>query len=305
MRGKKKMIKTTKTILVALALLLAMPLTMAQTDIANATGQENGMREIMPFETVQGAEMRLLQLERAIHMNIVKGETMIDAIRAEADEETIEELEAILLALVDLKEEVSEYELVGEQEDVEAFVSFRQEASALSKEFRDAAREVITEDRAQIIRNEAQGRAEQAMAATNYQENIRERANEHNEEIVKRAMEDQGIINEDFEDLLERIRNRDIEPRDIRTEVMSLVREIRSEQANEILANLREEAMRQEINARENINRINEEVLQNKTEIARQRIQEIKDRIPEDVVENISEIINNLGERIPFRGGMQ
>ena len=299
------MIKTTKTILVALALLLAMPLTMAQTDIANATGQENGMREIMPFETVQGAEMRLLQLERAIHMNIVKGETMIDAIRAEADEETIEELEAILLALVDLKEEVSEYELVGEQEDVEAFVSFRQEASALSKEFRDAAREVITEDRAQIIRNEAQGRAEQAMAATNYQENIRERANEHNEEIVKRAMEDQGIINEDFEDLLERIRNRDIEPRDIRTEVMSLVREIRSEQANEILANLREEAMRQEINARENINRINEEVLQNKTEIARQRIQEIKDRIPEDVVENISEIINNLGERIPFRGGMQ
>ncbi len=296
------MIKTTKTILVALALLLAMPLTMAQTDIANAAGQENGMREIMPFETVQGAEMRLLQLERAIHRNIVKGETVIDAIRAEADEETIEELEAILLALVDLKEEVSEYELVGEQEDVEAFVSFRQEASALSKEFRDTAREVITEDRAQIIRNEAQGRAEQAMTTKGYQENIRERANEHNEEIVKRAMEAQGIINED---LLERIKNRDIEPGDIRTEVMSLVREIRSEQANEILANLREEAMRQEINARENINRMNEELLRNKTEIARQRIQEIQDRIPEDVVENISEIINNLGERIPFRGGTQ
>ena len=296
------MIKTTKTILVALALLLAMPLTMAQTDIANAAGQENGMREIMPFETVQGAEMRLLQLERAIHRNIVKGETVIETIRAEVDDETIEELEEILLALVDLKEEVSKYELVGEQEDVEAFVSFRQEASALSKEFRDAAREIITEDRAQIIRNEAQGRAEQAMATTGYQENIRERANEHNEEIVKRAMEAQGIISED---LLERIRNRDIEPGDIRTEVMNLVREIRSEQANEILANLREEAMRQEINARENINRINEEVLQNNTETARQRIQEIQDRIPENAVENISEIINNLGERIPFRGGMQ
>ena len=296
------MIKTTKTILVALVLLLALPSTMAQTDTANEAKQETEMREIMPFETRQGAEMRLLQIERAIHKNIVKGETVIDNMREEAGEDIIEELELILLALVDLKKEVSNYVLEGGQQDVEAFVSFRQEASALSKEFRDTAREVITEDKAQAIRVEAQRRAEQAMAATGYQENIRQRAKEHNEEIVRRAMDAQGIMSED---LLERIRNRDIEPRVIRTEVMNLVRVARSEQANEILVNLREESMRQEINARENMNRVNEELLQNKTEIARQRVQEVKNRVPEDLARNISEVINNLGERISFRGGMK
>ena len=289
----------TKTFLVAFTLLLALPLTMAQADITNEVGQETNAREVMPFETIHGAEMRLLQLERAIHRNILNGETIIESLDAELENETIIELEAILQSMIDLKEEVSAYD-VGTEDDVENFVSFRQEASALTKEFRDTVRETVDEERAQEIRTAANERARDAIAE--YQENINERARAHNEEITQRRIEVQGIISED---LLEKIRTGEIEPQQIREEVLNLVRENLGEQASDAIENMREDALRQEITARENINRIREEVLENNTARAKERIQEVRDRLPDDLEQNISERIKDLNERIQNRGGIR
>ncbi|MFP4403370.1 MAG: hypothetical protein ACLFPJ_03405 [Candidatus Woesearchaeota archaeon] len=291
-----------KPFIVVFALLSVLPLTMAQPDITNEVEQEIDVKEIMPFETNPGAEMRLLQLERAIHMNIIKGETVLEYIEEEVTQPTIDELEAILISLIDLKEEVSTYEIAEREENIEAFMSFKQEASALTKEFRDTARIIVDGDEVLVVRNVADERAQESIVATRYQENINEKAMAHNEETVRRNLQAQGIVSEN---LVERIRNKEIEPQEIRGEVMNLVREVRDEQANEVLANMRDEATKQETNAKENVNRIKEEVLEDITEKARKRIKEVKDRLPDDVKQNISERIKGLDKKIPNRGGLQ
>lgn len=246
--------------------------------------------ELAPFRTNHGASVRLLQLERSIQKNIIQGELLLNRLADRLDNESLEELEAILMAMEDLKLSVSEYELQGNEEDVRAFVNFRHEASMLTKEFRETLRTFVRESERNNLRNRVieESRASPALARMNNL--LRERAREHNEKVVRDSVEDSGVIDEN---LLRRIRSGEIESREIREEVLRSVRADRAEQAQDVLRDMREEALRRRMNLREESEKLRAEVREANAEVReermRERINEVRDRLPEELNKRVRE----------------
>ncbi|MFH1234533.1 MAG: hypothetical protein V1493_02880 [Candidatus Diapherotrites archaeon] len=109
--------------------------------------------EIMAMDSGIGAQIRLLQLEKAVLKGTLEGEAIIGFIRGTYPEKDVNALEETLAEMQSLKDEVrAEYETVkadgvGEG-TVNAFVDLKNDARSLAKQFRDAVRDLLQgEDR--------------------------------------------------------------------------------------------------------------------------------------------------------------
>ncbi|MCC7574003.1 hypothetical protein KO361_00220 [Candidatus Woesearchaeota archaeon] len=318
--------KNLKVFLVVLALLIALPLSLADDNETNEDDVINGNDvddvennesdtdadeaevvddeaddeldevaddvELAPFNTNDGATVRLLQLERSIQKNILQGEMLLERLADRLSEESLEDLEAILLVMEDLKSKVSSYELVGKEEDVRAFVEFRHEASELSKEFRETLREFVQEQERNDLRAQVNKEVHELPNLARYDDALRERARIHNEEIVRASGRD--VISED---LLSRIRSGEVEPKQIKEEVLSSVRNIRAEQANDVLRDMQEEALRQRMNIMQEQERVRNQVSSENGERVKEKINEMKERVPEDLQQRIDSRLSNIAQR--------
>ena len=103
--------------------------------------------EIMPYP--HGAQIRLLQLEKAITKNIARGTEIIAALQ-ELDVNTTD-LEAILAELELVKEEVQAAD-PNATDAVQVFIDLKADAIELSKEFRDTVRELVDEITLEALR---------------------------------------------------------------------------------------------------------------------------------------------------------
>lgn len=272
-----------KQTLMFLLILMVLPLALAE-EIEEEKEPEKveEEKELLPFKTNHGATVRLLQLERSIQMNILRGEKILEEFHEDIDENQTEDLEAILISLEDLKEKVSNYE-VGSEEDVEKFVFFKQEAITLTKEFREIITNQIQEDARENARERITKETRNNEEIRNKTETIRERAREHNEEVV-RNINASNIITEE---LLNKIRSNEIDPKEIRTQVLNNIRNQRSEQANETLRRISEDARQRAENARQEAIRLREEFEENHAQRIRESIIEVKNRTREEIKQRI------------------
>jgi len=102
--------------------------------------------EVVAMELGPGAQVRLLQLQKAILRNILRGEKVIEFIQGLDANADVSELQEILAELEVLKDEVAAFVPQGDNEEtVKAFVDFKNDAISLSKQFRDASKELIGE----------------------------------------------------------------------------------------------------------------------------------------------------------------
>ena len=141
---------------IIMVLLLMMSLTsFAVADDAEDTEQDDveideetqDEIEIMPYP--HGAQIRLLQLEKAITKNIARGTEIIAALQ-ELDVNTTD-LEAILAELELVKEEVQAAD-PNATDAVQVFIDHKADAIELSKEFRDTVRELVDEITLEALR---------------------------------------------------------------------------------------------------------------------------------------------------------
>ena len=141
---------------IIMVLLLMMSLTsFAVADDAEDTEQDDveideetqDEIEIMPYP--HGAQIRLLQLEKAITKNIARGTEIIAALQ-ELDVNTTD-LEAILAELELVKEEVQAAD-PNATDAVQVFIDLKADAIELSKEFRDTVRELVDEITLEALR---------------------------------------------------------------------------------------------------------------------------------------------------------
>jgi hypothetical protein len=248
--------------------------------------------ELAPFKTNNGATVRLLQLERSIQKNILQGELLLERLADRLSEESLEDAEAILLVMEDLKNRVSTYELKGQEEDVRAFVEFRHEASSLTKEFRENLGRFVQEQERNNLRAQVNKDVRELPNLARYDNALKERARIHNEEIVRASGKD--VVDED---LLSRIRAGEIEPKQIKEEVLSSVRNIRAEQANDVLREMQEEALRQRMNIMQEQERIRNQVSGENGERVREKINEMKQNVPEDLQQRIDSRLSNVAQR--------
>ncbi|MEM0360595.1 MAG: hypothetical protein QXK06_04650 [Candidatus Diapherotrites archaeon] len=148
---------------------------------------EETSQEIQAINSGYGAQVRLLQLEKAVVRAIARGEAIVSFIKEKFPEKDTSGLEAILKEFEALKEEIkTEYESVkanGVDEDtVKTFVDLKKDARSLAKQFRDTVRELLKG-------NEKQGLAQYL------NEKLKETDNQEIEELNSKIRENAQKFN--------------------------------------------------------------------------------------------------------------
>lgn len=166
--------------------------------------------EIEIMDSSIGAEMRLLQLERALKIRILHMEAILEVVKEDINDSS--ELESIIEEMNMLVEEVQNISVErADQEAVQKFVDVKLDARDLVSRFREIARPLLTEEDVQelrqrfveIDRDEVQ----------ELREKIRERRRELNSQRAKRVL---GLMGVNDEELINRIREGEVSPREIR-----------------------------------------------------------------------------------------
>ena len=232
------------------------------------------------MDTPTGAEIRLMQLERSINRNVETGRIALDRIAEEYSEEELSGLEELLEELESLSEEVSTMSTEGESSEIaKEFVAIKAEARELTKQFREASRELVTEQAREEIRDRAREVSE-SEEAQQLQQQIRERINEHNSERVREITERMGV---NGTGLAEAVRNGEISVGEAVSEVARGFSGLGEEQRNESMARANEIRAQREVHkneiAQQAIERANERVAEAKerASAARERIQSVVD----------------------------
>lgn len=145
--------KTGKTLAVVVALLVVLsifPFAMAeenessQQDNETAEVSQETQHEAEAAATLHGAKIRLLQLEKAIARNIVRGNVVIQYIESQNTSVNTTEMKAIVAEMAALKVQVEAVNPEDNGKEVaKQFVELKADAIDLSKRFRDEAREYL------------------------------------------------------------------------------------------------------------------------------------------------------------------
>ncbi|HHQ45195.1 MAG TPA: hypothetical protein ENN13_03555 [Candidatus Altiarchaeales archaeon] len=171
-----------KKILMFLALLLlfaAIPYAFAQGDAE--------LEEVEAMDSTIGAQMRFTQLEKSITQNIMRGQTVVDEILQEDENADVAGLEAILAELEILRREASGFEPTGiAEDDARLFVDAKLDAVALSQEFRTLAREMVSPEQADAIRNRTRYKNQTGLEEVSGEINALK--NQYNAQVMQKIM---------------------------------------------------------------------------------------------------------------------
>ena len=197
----------TKNLMIAFALLaimLVLPFSVAAQS-ANANATANGavgttltpddQAEVATMQTQQGAQVRMLQLEKSIQANIVAGNEVISSINATNASVNTSELDAIVAELQALLDQIMEVDYNQSNKDlVTQFVAFKKQAITISQEFRELVRTIVSNDDAAQIRERIVAKEKESLG--NYIQRIQEAKRKYNAERIRGFLNNSGIDNE-------------------------------------------------------------------------------------------------------------
>ena len=196
--------------------------------------------EIMSYQF--GAEVRLLQLEKSITKNVLKGEEVISVLK-EAEYNTTE-LEAILSELELLKEEVQSADS-NSTDAVQIFVDLKSDAIELTKDFREIFKDLLDEGTVEELRERIGEMVSEKVQ--NLSQQIRNRIRQFNRNQLHRIY---GIIGETNGSLINEYQNGNITKEQVKQQISKKVNEMTKEKRYQIFSELKEGKIRERIQAR-------------------------------------------------------
>lgn len=221
------------------------PAAMAQEELTEEAIAQDTMAEASSMDQKIGAELRLLQLERAIARNILGGNQVIAQVEENGKDAT--ELEALITELEALKLEVQDLD-PQDAGAVEAFVNIKHEAIEISREFREIARGLLEQgDRLAIA---SKIRAMDKTELQQYNEQIRNKIRAQNAEIVSKTFDALGIENEE---LVAKVENGEATHAEVRNEIRNAVEAMTPEEKRAAWTTLMESGVRKDVAVRARI----------------------------------------------------
>lgn len=148
-------------------------------------------------ESGLGAEVRILQLRKAIMKNYIIGQEVVNLLKVRG--ENVTELEGILAEISLLKDEVGKLD-PNSANAVESFVNIKRDARQLSQDFRGIAQSLLTADDKQAIAEALKANEE----LSNINPEIRNAVQNLNAQRVQNALQRMGAQDDG---LVERIRS--------------------------------------------------------------------------------------------------
>ena len=242
-----------------------------------------------------GPEIRLLQLEEAITKNILKGEEVVNILKDLGYNTTI--LEVILAELELLLQEVQSAD-ANSTNATQIFVDLKSDAIDLTKDFRDAVRELLDDDTIEQLRERI--REMVCEQVQNLSNKIQNRIRQFNRNQLHRIYQ---ITGENGTPLLCKYQNGNITMQQVKQNITRMVNQMTKEQRYELFLQLKQNKIQSQINARicaENATEFFQERQENRL---RNRIQTSENMSDNPLREEIEQRIRNRLNECQDDGG--
>ncbi len=207
-----------------------------EEDIDDETEQEI---EIM--NNSLGAEIRLLQLQKAIIKNILKGEMAVDVLKG-LDYNT-SALELILSEMRDLLEEVKKVN-TSSNDSVQLFVEYKSEAKNFTAQFKETIKEILTDEKLNEIRQRIREIVNQELE--NYSKMIRNKIKQFNRNQLYKLY---GIIGIESSTYAEEYLNGTVNLSEVKIQISKTINQMNRERKFEIFSELKKENIKKKISA--------------------------------------------------------
>lgn len=183
-----------------------------------------------------GAEIRLLQLEKAITKNIIKGERAVEVTK-ELGYNT-SNLEAILEEMRLLLEEVQAAD-PSSNDSVQVFIDLKSDAKKLTKEFRETIKELLSDVKYKELKEQLQERVSERVQ--NLSEKIQNRIKQFNRNQIHRLFIYMGEVNES---LAERYENGNATLEQVKSQISKMVNQMMKEKKRQMFYDLKGEKIK-------------------------------------------------------------
>jgi hypothetical protein len=230
--------------------LLALPFVFAQEkENREANGKDMEAKgEVGPYNDAEiaslgygnGAEVRLLQLEKSIERNIVAGNAIISAIE-ESSNITVDtsNLTSIIAKLSDLKTKVSGIDTSSvNEETVKQFVELKAEAIDLTFQFKKAARSMVTEGQVDEIVKDVKDAINASSELQQLNSQIQTARHEYNALRLEHLFNITGYQNDT---MLQKAKDGSLTLKEVKSVLMGYAKTLSKEQKKEAMAALKED----------------------------------------------------------------
>jgi hypothetical protein len=210
-------------------------------------------KEIEIMNNSLGAEIRLLQLEKALLKNILKGEMAVQVLIGlgfNTTENNTDELESILAEMKILLEEVKVAN-TSSNDSVQIFISLKNESKNLTTQFRETIRELLNETSLKEIRERIKEMTSDEL--NNYGKRIRNLIRQFNVNQLYRLY---GIIGETNSSFVNDYFNGTLPLNETKLQILKIINQKSKEKRYQIFTEIKGENIRKQIHAQNAIKNI-------------------------------------------------
>jgi hypothetical protein len=213
-----------------------------ENETENLEIDEDTEKEIQIMNNSLGKEIRLLQLQKALYKNLLKGEMAVEVLE-ELDFNTTS-LKEILAEMKILLNETIEAN-TSSNDSVQIFIEFKKEAKNLTKQFRETIKDLLDDVKLREIRN----RIKENITNEEFQNLskwIRNRIKQFNRNQIYRLY---GIIGAANNSFVNEYLNDNISLNQIKLQLNKIINQKTKENKNNIFSQIKEENIKKKINA--------------------------------------------------------
>ncbi len=215
--------------------------------------------EIEIMNNTLGAEIRLLQLEKAIAKNLLKGERAVAVLQVMGYNTS--ELEVILDEMKLILEEVQAAN-ASANDSVQQFVDLKSDARKLTKQFRETIKELLSGDKIRDLKEQIKEIVGDELQ--NYSKKIQNRIKQFNRNQIHRLY---VFFGDENESLADEYQNGNMSMEQVKSQIRTMVNGKTEKEKNQIFSKLKEK----EINEKDYANEEAENAMLNFEERERNR----------------------------------
>ena len=197
--------------------------------------------EIEIMNNPLGAEIRLLQLEKAILKNLLKGERAVEVLKAMGYNAS--NLSSILTEMRLLLEEVNETD-PSSNDSVQVFVDLKIKAINLTKQFRETVKALLDDEKIKELKERVRELVGDELQ--NYSKKIRNRIRQFNRNQLHRLY---GVIGETNNSLIEDYEKGNVSLEQVKSQICKMVNQMTKEKKYQIFSEVKEDNIRKKIKA--------------------------------------------------------
>lgn len=234
-------------------------------------GEDETQMQVKVMKSNFGAQVRMLQLEKAIYRMIVHAEAIIDLLKEQGND--VSDLEALVEEMNLLLAEVQEANTDGSEVSVREFIALKEDAIELRKKFSETVRDMLTDKDKIELRTRFLDIDRDGLKS--YKEQIRMKIRQHNALQIKTVIESTGISLEDLEN---KIKNGEMSLEEALMQIKMKYLEMEESKRKQIKNELKEELREREKKEKELYKKAKERLAQELKERAEARLQALEEK---------------------------